>query len=597
MALGCGVEERPEPAKRHESAVFHPTRDDLKRGTILPGSYIVSFRTEIRGSDTSAASFLHESNAHSQALETKLFGDARIQDTRFLTTVNMSPSSRGPSPIGPLAPPLSRLTGTDSIPPSMGAIMQVDFKTPADARAVLEEWESSGALWYAEPNGLSSLSDFNSPNFESLGQQYRTQKEWWIEQIGLPQAFDVMSRIDWSSGSASTDRRPIIAVLDSGVDYEHPALRDQIWTNERRGTAGCDDDLHGCDTTQAGRGRLGKGTVWPYDLNGPGLTCIGKDRNCSHGTHVAGIIAANSSWTPPGGDRPPLGVCPICRIMILKVVSKVGNQSGILDSSILAALKYISLFRKRDGAQVRVINASFGKFSRSRSVSMLVRDLRDQGGTLVVGAAGNEDSTRQEYPAALRDAIAVAAVDERLRKLSFSNFGSWVDISAPGESITSTVPGQRVDSKSGTSMAAPIVSGVAGLLVARSPQISFAEMRDSLINTADPSLYTRTFDEQGLNERFYYPSVNRSGDRQPLLGLGLLNAEAALNGKQSNRLPYPSQGNRVRRSCGTTMMRTTHVRPLASRNLEPALLMFLSLGPALAHLSLRKSSRETSKRP
>lgn len=338
--------------------------------------------------------------------------------------------------------------------------------------------------------------------------------------------------------------------MDSGVDYEHPALKRRIWTNPQRGVAGCDDDLHGCDTTKASSGRLGRGSVWPFDLDGPGKTCIGKDRNCSHGTHVAGIIAADSAWIPPGGDRPPLGICPVCRIMVLKVVSKLGNQSGILDSSILAALKYVALFRNKRGPQVRVINASFGKFSKSRTVESMVQALRKNKGILIVGAAGNEDSMRMEYPAAFKDVIAVSAVDESLRKLSFSNFGSWVDISAPGANITSTVPGQMVDTKSGTSMAAPMVSGVAGLIVARDPEMRSEDLRSHILKSADPSFYSRKYDPEGFNERYYDPSFDNGRERQPLLGVGVLNAKAALTGEKSSTLSEAVSTTRVKPGCG-----------------------------------------------
>src|SRR5690606_6902827 len=125
----------------------------------------------------------------------------------------------------------------------------------------------------------------------------------------------------------------------------------------------------------------------------------------------------------------------------------------------------------------------FGKFVRSRSVGLLLRVLKEKKSALVIGAAGNEDSMAQEYPAAFSDAIAVSAVDEDLRKVAFSNFGRWVDIAAPGSNIISTLPGEGAGSKSGTSMAAPLVSGVAGLMLAYAPDTSFGTLRKWLLQS------------------------------------------------------------------------------------------------------------------
>jgi subtilisin family serine protease len=181
----------------------------------------------------------------------------------------------------------------------------------------------------------------------------------------------------------------------------------------------------------------------------------------------------------------------------------------------------------------------------------MLRAIKDNGGPLVIGAAGNEDSMRMEYPAAFKDVIAVSAVDESLRKLPFSNFGSWVDLSAPGANITSTVPGQRVDTKSGTSMAAPMVSGVAGLIVARYPDLGSEALRNHILESADPTFYGRTYDPEGVNERFYDPKFGSGRERQPLLGVGVLNAKAALTGERSSNLAKAESTPRVRAGCST----------------------------------------------
>lgn len=601
---GCGVsgvDSRPPPKV---STVIHPSAEELAAGAAVPGSYLVALRGELGGAGPTSLSFFQEFQTHMQTFESRFRFDRRVKEARFLSILPQPSTASGDlrdpkTPLdGLLAPPLNRLRGADTAPEisPTSSLLQIDFISLSSAKEALAEWDQEGALWFAEPNGMSQLAVEDRPNFGTLAAQYRTENEWWTDRIGLPQAYDTLNQITWPSTESASRSRPIIAVLDSGVDYEHPALKDRIWTNPQRGVAGCDNDLHGCDTTKASAGRLGQGSVWPFDLDGPGKTCIGKDSNCSHGTHVAGIIAADSRWLPSGGDRPILGVCPLCRIMILKIVSKVGSRSGILDSSIVAALKYISFFRRASGLQVRVINASFGKFSKSRSVGLLLRALRQEGG-LVIAAAGNEDSLRREYPAAFPDAVAVAAVDEKLRKVSFSNFGSWVDLSAPGAGITSTVPGEMIDTKSGTSMAAPMVAGVAGLLLAQSPDLTFDDLRERLLNSSDPSLYSRVYDQAGLNERFYYSSAQKGKEPKPLLGLGFLNANAAVGGQKSAPLRDVTSPNRVQPGCGVIRQKLGLEEHKAAPFDLNRIFLFLSLMiPLGAHLKPTRSSRETSSR-
>src|SRR5690606_9968631 len=120
------------------------------------------------------------------------------------------------------------------------------------------------------------------------------------------------------------------------------------------------------------------------------------------------------------------------------------------------------------------------------------------------------------------------------------NFGRWVDIAAPGANIISTLPGLGAGSKSGTSMAAPLVSGVAGLMLARFPDASFRTMRGWLLDSADATLYKES-ENDGYNFNCYYPKIQQVAERQPLLGTGLLNADAALKQVASANLPIFSK--------------------------------------------------------
>ena len=196
--------------------------------------------------------------------------------------------------------------------------------------------------------------------------------------------------------------------------------------------------------------------------------------------------------------------------------------------------------------EVRVINASIGKFHRSRAVALLINNLKkmssiDGGkGVLVVGAAGNEDTMARTYPAALDDVLAVSATGANGEKSDFSNFGMWVDIAAPGGNtdhrICSTIPGNGYRGEAGTSMATPVVAGVAGLMVAvRKEKLSAQEIENRLLYNSNPKrLYPEkegdNSSKNNQNRTYYFAKLEHVEHPVPLLGFGLLDAEAALRG-------------------------------------------------------------------
>ena len=532
---------------------LRPHRHDPKPG---PASYLVALRRTASGSPGSQAkqSFALEQAVQSPHLGELTLGDQRVQSARFLLSLELpaveAPTAQ-PGPIG--APYLQRLVAPQALvqdpPPAL--LAQVDFANEAAAAAALGEWKANRQIWFAEPNGVSQL--FSEATLGTMANDYAKLNYWWVTAVHLPEALNALATRDLSAPGAMTDAQlnaspPVVAILDSGVDYLHPALKDRIWTNSDQNSANCIDDLHGCNTTASRGDRLGNGDVWPFGTSGPGQKCPQDDPNCTHGTHVAGLIAgdyrADSTVTP----FIAAGVCPVCKIMILRIVGETGGEAGILDSSILAALKYVSLFRKDGRPLVRVINASFGKFTRSRAVGLMIRVLRERQGTIVIGAAGNEDTLTREYPAAFADAVAVAAVNGRLRKVAFSNFGPWVSIAAPGQLLISSIPGGGYEPKSGTSMAAPLVAGAAGLVLAKSPNLSFDDLRAALVQGADPKLYDATYDS-GYNHEHFFPKVAGDPTRQPLLGTGLLDVQAAVNRSAHDGLPLSPGTRRVGPGC------------------------------------------------
>jgi subtilisin family serine protease len=517
----------------------------------VPGSYIVMFRESNVKSNLFFSSFADEYSHHYSGLSDQYMADPRITSIDILSSVDLSgveasdwtPEFSAPKVLKGLSAGLGDETAA-------GVMARVDFDSMDAAAEVLGEWEKGGRIWFAEPNERSELF---AGELTKYGTDYASLQNWHA-LIKLPEAFNSLGGGKLVGAASEADilaNSPVIAVLDSGVDYEHPLLAPNIWENVAGsiGAAGCSGDLHGCNTTAPSKGSLGNGEVWPVLASGPGKNCDPDPTNsCHHGTHVAGIIAAK-----PDASNKLGGVCPICKIMILRVVD--AETGTISDDSQIRAFKYLAKFRKSGGSAVRIANASLGKYSRSRSLAILVDVLRHVGsGTLVIGAASNEDSMIRAYPGALGGAIAVAAVGNGTKdyvgKASFSNFGSWVDIAAPGYDIDSTLDGNTHGKKNGTSMATPIVAGAAGLLLAAYPSLSFDELRNKILNNANATLLYGEDTEGGkVNTQYYYPKVSGESARQPLLGGGLLDVNAMLTGKGTTATGQPLD--RVSAGCGT----------------------------------------------
>jgi thermitase len=230
-------------------------------------------------------------------------------------------------------------------------------------------------------------------------------RQWGLTRVEAPQAWEV------TTGSSQVN----IAILDTGVDLDHPDLAAKLINNKNFTTSATVDDVHG------------------------------------HGTHVAGIAAA---ITNNGIGVAGLGYTST--IMNVKVLSDSGSgyYSWIVWGIAWAA---------DNGAEV--INMSLGGSSSSSALEDAINYACSRG-VVVVAAAGNSGSTSPSYPACYTNCIAVAATDANDALPSWSNYGDWVDVAAPGVSIYSTLKENGYGYKSGTSMASPYVAGLAGLVFA-----------------------------------------------------------------------------------------------------------------------------------
>jgi len=201
-----------------------------------------------------------------------------------------------------------------------------------------------------------------------------------------------------------------------------------------------------------------------------------------HGTHCAGIIGAEGE-----NDRGIAGVNWKVKIMPLKFMNAGGFGST---KDAIEAINYV-IDRKKAGVNVRIISASWGSTQKSRALEDVIRKAYEND-ILFVAAAGNStvDNDRQpHFPSSYNvpNVISVAALDRNDQLAKFSNYGAKsVAVAAPGVEILSTWLGNSYEEKSGTSMATPVVSGVAALILAQHPRMSVTDLRKKLMDSTDP---------------------------------------------------------------------------------------------------------------
>jgi subtilisin family serine protease len=332
----------------------------------------------------------------------------------------------------------------------------------------------------AQYRALSALVTYAEPNYEinldheMLGNVIHQHpddpmfsEQWSLENTGQgggrAQA-DISALRAWAKTTGS--EKVVVAVIDSGVDYTHQDLMNNIWVRPPDMDEYADDELGTIDDAYGFNAVSDNGD--PMDQNG-------------HGTHCAGIIGAE------GGNS--LGIAGVnwkVDIMPLKFIDASG--SGTTKDAI-KAINYV-IDRKRAGVNVRIISASWGSTMYSKALEDAIREAGEEG-ILFIAASGNAsaDADRSpHYPASydLPNVISVAALTRQDELSSFSNYGAkTVHIAAPGSEILSTWLGGDFREASGTSMATPEVAGVAALVLASEPDLSMKELRERLLKSVD----------------------------------------------------------------------------------------------------------------
>ena len=241
---------------------------------------------------------------------------------------------------------------------SLVNLVKVDFESVEEAKKVLRLWKKTDQIYFADPNYESKLDDAIYDRVSSEFLENETTAPW-LDQIDFVEAIEVVSN--------KLNGTPIVAVLDSGLDIEHPDFANNLYKNTANTNTICKNDTDGCDTTKGDKEYLGVGEVYPASTSAYSQTRYGQ---CAHGTHVAGLIAAQ-----PADEKGYYGVCPYCLIFPVKIVENDGDDFGIPDSAIISAFSYVSGFKQGEDPGIRIVNASFGKFDRSRSVELFINAL------------------------------------------------------------------------------------------------------------------------------------------------------------------------------------------------------------------------------
>lgn len=296
--------------------------------------------------------------------------------------------------------------------------------------------------------------EYVSPNYIAhaflVPNDPRYNQQWHLPKIQAPEAWDLYS------GAPTVT----IAIVDSGVDMDHEDLAAKLVPG--RDFINNDDD--------------------PDDDNG-------------HGTHCAGIAAGIAN-----NNIGIAGLAWQCKIMPVKVLGS--NGSGGFDA-VAAGVVYAA----DNGAQV--ISMSLGSFAQSPVLTDAVSYALDKG-SIVIAAAGNHGTTQKAYPAATPGVLAVANSMSNDQRNPGSAYGDWVHVAAPGTDIMSCFPGSTYGTATGTSMACPLVAGLAGIIKSAAPSLDVDQLKQQIFDNCDPVgdyvIYGR------INAFKSYPNISVGGD-------------------------------------------------------------------------------------
>lgn len=326
------------------------------------------------------------------------------------------------------------------------------FHVPAgtDIEAACETFRATTDIECADIYDIPRTTYF--PNDPSRSNQ------WHLAKVEAYEAWDLFR--------GDTTRYGIVGIVDTGVYWAHLDLAPNMWINtaeDINGNGTMDNgDLDGIDDD--GNGYVDDVIGWDMGQNDNNPNEV----TPTHGTHVAGCVSEATDNARQGA-----GVGFAVRLMAVKGTNSQNQLTAVYQGMVYAA---------DNGAHV--INCSWGSASYSQSNQNTINNIWNDG-VVIVAAAGNDGVSTRFYPAAYNNVLAVAATNATDHKASFSNYGTWVDISAPGENIYATWAQNSMDYLSGTSMASPIVSGIIGVIKAAHPDWTNEDLVSTILVSAD----------------------------------------------------------------------------------------------------------------
>lgn len=377
----------------------------------------------------------------------------------------------------------------------LSGVEVVDLPNDMSVSEAIESYEASPNVEYAEPDYVvyaegarSSKKPRSSkvPNDHYFSQLANLRNTG--QRGGTPDA-DIDAPQAWGTTTGST--RAVVAVIDTGVDINHPDLKPNIWTNQNEVPGNrLDDDSNGYVDDVHG-----------WDFHNDDNSVFDSATEDLHGTHVAGTIAAKGN-----NNVGVAGVSWRTKVMPLKFI---GPDGGYV-SDAAEALDYAV------AEGVKISNNSYGFYDTcggcySQTLLGSIDRAREAGHLFVTAAMnggsdkkGDDNDKAPVYPASYESSniITVAASDDKDHLTSFSNYGAAsVDLAAPGLSVLSTLPGNRYGNGSGTSMAAPHVAGVASLIKSEYPRTRAAGTKAKILDSVDekPSLRGKVLSGGRLN--------------------------------------------------------------------------------------------------
>lgn len=374
-------------------------------------------------------------------------------------------------------------------------LYNLKFNENVNVLEIAKEYKSMREVEYAEPNFI--MEKFFVPNDANYSSLY------WTKSVNAENAWDL------TIGNKNVK----IGILDTGVDWNHQDLYENIWNGSDSCNSSLDLDNNGY-----------KGDCRGYDfvdinvtnyINEGYVLINGEDYNIidnnpmdfdGHGTHVAGIAGAVGN-----NNLGVVGSCWNCSIVPIRagfnIQSSSGNKIGSLEvDDVVSAIYYAT------DNNITILSMSFGG-GDSKSVEDAVKYAYDKG-VILVASAGNSGTSDKQYPCAYDEVICVNAINSDDSPAGYSNYGDWVDLAAPGTGILSTKLNEGYVSSRGTSMSAPLVSGMIGLIKSLYEK-NQTQIISALKNTGNVVNFSGTL----INKTNIYSAILSFDDSKPVVKL------------------------------------------------------------------------------